>query len=108
MSSLKTRMDMMNINYKINGSKIAVLILFLAAACSKDEVAQLSLSRQFSPSKFTITNGETQSNVSWSASLFTTSSDQVSYTVEVDSTNDFPNPAFTTTTTDLSVIITNK
>jgi hypothetical protein len=99
-------MDMKNINYKIKGSKIVALFLLLAFACSKDEVGTLSLSRQFSPTKFTITNAETQSTVTWSASLFTTSG-QVSYTVEVDSTTDFPNPAVTTTTTDLTVVITN-
>lgn len=99
---------MKNINYKINGSKLVVLFLVLVMACKKEEVGQFSLSRQFSPSKFTFTNGETQSVVTWSASLFTTSDQQVSYTVEVDSTTDFLNPAFTATTTDLSVIVTNK
>lgn len=97
---------MKNINYKIIGSKTVALFLLLAVACSKDEVGQLSLARQFSPTKFTITNGETQSTVTWSASLFTTTG-QVSYTVEVDSTTDFANPAYTTTTTDVSVAITN-
>jgi hypothetical protein len=101
-------MDMKNINYKINSLKIVSVFLLLAVACSKDEVSQLSLSRQFSPSKFTFTNGETQSTVAWSASLFTTTDQQVSYTVEVDSTTDFLNPAFTATTTDLSVIVTNN
>jgi hypothetical protein len=100
-------MDMKNINYKIRSSKIITLLLFLAIACSKEEVGQLSLSRQFSPSKFTFTQGETQSTVTWSASLFTTSNQQVSYTVEVDSTTDFTNPAYTATTSDLSVIVTN-
>src|SRR4051812_18751248 len=98
MRFLKTRMDMKNINYKIRSSKIITLLLFLAIACSKEEVGQLSLSRQFSPSKFTFTQGETQSTVTWSASLFTTSNQQVSYTVEVDSTTDFTNPAYTATT----------
>src|SRR5882762_5361303 len=106
MTVLKTKMDMKNINYKITGSKIVVLFFLMAIACSKDEVGTLSLSRHFSPTKFTITNGETQSTVTWSASLFTTTG-QVSYTVEVDSTTDFSNPAYTATSTDLSVVITN-
>lgn len=97
---------MKNLNY-IKGSKLALLTLLFVVGCSKDEVGQLSLSRQFSPSKFTFTNGETQSSVTWSASLFTTADQQVSYTVEIDSTTDFLNPAFTTTTTELSVVITN-
>ncbi|HEV8514441.1 MAG TPA: DUF4957 domain-containing protein [Cyclobacteriaceae bacterium] len=99
---------MKNINYKINGLKIVVLFLLIAAACSKDEVGQLSLARQFTPTKFTITNGETQSIVTWSASLFTTSG-QVSYTVEIsDKVDDFSNPAYTTTTTDVSVVLTDN
>jgi len=98
---------MKNINYKISSSKIVTLLLFLAIACSKDEVGQLSLSRQFSPTKFTITNGETQSTVTWSASLFTTSGN-VSYAVEVDSTTAFSNPAYTTTTSDVSVVLTDN
>ena len=99
---------MKNINYKINGLKIVALFLLLAVACSKDEVAQLSLSRQFSPTKFTITNGETQSTVTWSASLFTISG-QVSYAVEVsDNVDDFSNPVYTSTTSDVSVVLTDN
>ena len=99
---------MKTINYKINGSKLVALFLFLAMACSKDEVGTLSLSRQFSPTKFTITNGETQSTVTWSASLFTTSGN-VSYAVEVsDNADDFSTPVYTTTTTDVSIVLTDN
>ena len=99
---------MKNINYKINSLKIVALFLLLAIACTKDEVGQLSLSRQFSPTKFTITNGETQSTVTWSASLFTISG-QVTYAVEIsDKADDFSTPAYTTTTSDVSVVLTDN
>lgn len=99
---------MKNINYKINSSKVVALLLLLAVACNKEEVGQLSLSRQFSPTKFTITNGETQSTVTWSASLFTISG-QVTYTVEIsDKADDFSTPAYTTTTSDVSVVLTDN
>ena len=99
---------MKNINYKISSWKVVVLFLLLAVACSKDEVGQLSLSRQFSPTKFTITNGETQSTVTWPASLFTTSGN-VTYAVEIsDNANDFSNPAYTTTTSDVSIVLTDN
>jgi hypothetical protein len=108
MMILKTRMDMKNITYKLNGSKIVALLLLLTVACAKDEVSQLSLSRQFSPSKFTLTNGETQSMVTWSASLFTIPG-QVTYAVEIsDKADDFSTPAYTTTTSDVSIVLTDN
>lgn len=99
---------MKNINDNIRSSKIATLFFVLmAVACNKEE-AKLSLSRQFSPTKFTITNGETQSTVTWTASLFTISG-QVTYAVEVaDNATDFTNPVYTTTTTDVSVTFTDN
>ncbi len=99
---------MKNIIFKTSRLKVVVFMLFLAVACSKDEVGQLALSRQFSPTKFTITNGETQSTVTWSASLFTISG-QVTYAVEVsDNADDFSSPAYTTSTTDVSVVLTDN
>src|SRR5258707_7984978 len=104
---LKSR-DMKNKNYNTSSSRIASLFfVLLAVACSKEDT-KLSLSRQFSPTKFTITNGETQSTVTWTASLFTISG-QVTYAVRVsDNASGFSKPAYTTTTTDVSVILTDN
>jgi len=99
---------MKNINHNSSSSRIAtLLLLFLTIACNKVD-DKLLLPRQFSPTKFTITNGETQSTVTWTAALFTTSGN-VTYAVEIsDKADDFSNPAYATTTTDVSLVLTDN
>lgn len=91
-----------------NTSRFAIVILLLLTiACSKKET-ELALSRQFAPAKISSTNAETQVSLTWSAALFTIAGD-VSYAIEIsDKVDDFSNPIYTTTTSDLTVTITDE
>jgi hypothetical protein len=63
--------------------------------------------RQFTPTKISTTNGQTQATVRWSASLFS-ETDAVSYKIEVSKTLDFAVIEHTATTTNLEVFVTNE
>jgi len=94
---------------KVNTTSLLLTFLFLvlSVACAKKE-EELSLSRQFSPAKISSTNGETQVTLTWAASLFTLSGN-VTYAIEIsDNAEDFSAPAYTTTTTDVTVIVTDE
>lgn len=98
-------MDMKKVNYK---SRLTIFfLLLLTMACTKKE-DELKLSRQFSPAKISSTNGETQVTLTWSSSLFTVSGD-VTYAIEIsDNASDFTTPIYTTTTTDVTVVVTDE
>jgi Domain of unknown function (DUF5123)/SusE outer membrane protein len=99
---------MKKLEYTKSASRLTVLFfLLLALACSK-EAEELSLTRQFSPAKFSNRNGETDVTLAWDPSLFTLPG-EVTYQVEVsDNASDFSNPAFTTTTGDVTIKITDE
>ncbi len=96
-----------SIHFK-NTSRIAVvLLLLLVMACDKNE-EELSLSRQFSPTKITSVNGETQVTLTWAASLFTLPG-EVTYSVEIsEKADDFTTPVYATTSSDVSVVVTDE
>jgi len=108
---------MKNFKYTIRTSAILVVFFLTLVIACKEEAEELSLSRQFSPSKITSVNGETQVTITWASSLFTTVGD-VSYAVEIsDNASDFSNPVIKATvpttnmrsnTTGISVIITDE
>src|SRR4051812_32130641 len=92
--------------YIFNRAKVGlVIILLVVIGCKKDEET-LQLSRRFSPSTVTGVNGETSVKVSWPASLFTVPG-EATYTIEVSKDPAFSVVDFTTTTGDLSVVITD-
>jgi hypothetical protein len=84
-----------------------IALVALLTGCKKDETESFVLSRQFAPSTVTGTNGETQVTIVWPASLFTVPASGVSYQLDVSKTNTFDVIDFTTTTTDLSVVLTD-
>jgi len=84
-----------------------VLFLGLVMSCQDDE-EKLDLTRQFSPSKITNTNGETKVTLTWAASLFTLPG-EVSYAVEIsESADNFDAPVYSVTTTDVTIDVTDE
>src|SRR6478609_5362528 len=108
--------NMKNFKYILSTSRIMVLIVLILAIACKEEEQVLSLTRQFSPSKISSVNGETQVTITWPNSLFTTVGN-VSYAIEIsDNAADFTNPVVTATvptvgapsnTTAISVVVTD-
>ncbi len=84
---------------------ILLVVLVFVLGCKKEEET-LQLSRRFSPSTVTGTNGETSVKVSWPSSLFTLPG-EATYAIDVSRDLTFSVVEFTTTTSDLSVVITD-
>lgn len=81
------------------------MVAILITACKDDELEALKLSRQFRPSEFDLTNGETTATVSWAPSLFTVPG-EVEYVVELSTDPiNFTDIDFTTTTSENTVTI---
>jgi hypothetical protein len=96
---------MKNFKY-ISTSRILVLFCFILAIACKEDEEELSLSRQFAPSRIVSVNGETNVTIAWASSLFTTLG-EVSYTVEIsDNAADFSSPVYATTVSTEGVITT--
>lgn len=90
-----------NILYKV----IPVLMLVgIWVSCKDDEIEAVSLSRQFKPAAFEITEGETTATIGWSASLFTVPG-EVEYTIEFSKDVEFSNVEYETTTSALEVTV---
>lgn len=99
----------MKFNNLINGFLFTVLCIIIAS-CKKDEFdPSVNLSRQFVPASLKIVSGETQVQLTWSRSLFTSSSDSVTYTVLVstDSTFAATSQIITKVTDTAGVILTD-
>lgn len=80
--------------------------VILLVGCKKDDET-LQLSRRFAPSTVTGASGETSVTVSWPAALFT-NLEAVDYTVEISKDNSFTTVDYTTTTSALSVVVTDE
>ena len=99
---------MKKIIYTIGAPGIAaVFLILLVVACKKDEDNEFALSRQFSPSTIATVNGETKVGLGWTPSLFTQPG-EVEYVVEISKNVDFSAIAFTTTTSELILEITDE
>jgi len=97
---------MNKIRYSILLTMLAGIIV-LVESCKKDD-DELALKRMFRPAVITATNGTTESKISWNASLFTTPG-QATYVVQVSQDSaGFSQIAFTDTTQDLSVTVTDQ
>jgi hypothetical protein len=82
-------MEVMKFKNLINGFIFTMLCIAIAS-CKKDEFdPSVNLSRQFVPASLKIVSGETQVQLTWSRSLFTSSSDSVTYTVLVSTDSTF-------------------
>jgi hypothetical protein len=81
------------------------LVVISVVSCKDEEPEALNLSRQFKPTEFELTNGETSANIAWAPSLFTIPGD-VEYVVEIsqDPVN-FSNVEYTTTTAETNVTV---
>lgn len=91
--------------YYFNIARIMMLCtVVMVMGCKKDE--SMHLIRTFTPSSISSTNGETSVTLTWPAALFTTTGN-VDYTVEVSKTTDFAVIAYTATTSDVTMVITD-
>jgi hypothetical protein len=70
-------------------------------------VSDLEFDRQFTPTRITTTNGQTQATIQWSASLFSETG-AVTYKVEVSKTLAFTVIEYSTTTSELQAVVTNQ
>jgi hypothetical protein len=70
-------------------------------------VKDLEFDRQFTPTRVTTSNGQTQATIQWSASLFSETG-AVTYKVEVSKTLAFTVVEYSTTTSSLQAVITNQ
>lgn len=97
---------MKNLRYIILTMMTPVIIL-LVYACKSDE-GELALKRMFRPATIDAKSGTTSATISWGAALFTDPG-AATYVVEVsrDSAN-FSTIDFTTTTQNLSVVVTDQ
>jgi hypothetical protein len=85
----------------------ALFSLFFIACESVDPlIDEVKFSREFTPTKITTVNGQTQATISWSSSLFSEST--VTYAVELSKDLSFSVIEYSLTTTGLEAIITNK
>src|SRR5688500_17888529 len=82
-------------------------LLVMLIACEKDEDESFTLSRRFSPPTVVATNGETSVTLAWLASLFTRPG-EVEYVVEVSKEPTFGTIDYTTTTADVSAVVTDE
>jgi hypothetical protein len=87
---------------------LAVFIAGAFAGCEEEQdPTDFTLSRNFATSTITAASAETNVTLSWEAALFT-SPGSVNYKVDVsDDPGNFTSPVFTTTTPNLSVVITD-
>ncbi|NJM26618.1 MAG: hypothetical protein HC859_15225 [Bacteroidia bacterium] len=89
-----------------NSLLLAVALVVLATACKEDDPGELNLKRNFTPAVIEVEEGETQAMVQWSRSLFAEAG-TVEYQVELSKTVDFATVAFTATTTDTELAVTD-
>ncbi|HRI79496.1 MAG TPA: DUF5123 domain-containing protein [Cyclobacteriaceae bacterium] len=99
--------EAMKLKYYTKGFSFIVVLAILILACKQDQSNELSLKRSFAPNTITTTNGETAVTVAWPISLFTTAG-QATYAIEVSPDLAFTTIAYTTTTNNLTVSITDN
>lgn len=93
---------MKTINHILSRFVLVMFIALLLGSCKDDEIAELKLSRQFKPSAFTLTSGETSATIRWSSSLFT-DPEETEYKLELSKTNTFATIEKSVTTGDVEV-----
>lgn len=84
------------------------MLLLIAGGCKKTNTSEnLSTPRLFKPGGLTVKAGQTSANVTWTAPLFSTASQKVTYTAQFSKDTTFATVDFTLTSDTLGVTATD-